>query len=99
MEMGVFAIYDSKIEQYMEPWLSHTDASAERAFRELCQDKSRPPAQHPEDFYLFRVGSWSAADGKLSGEVPKNLLWAAAAVRRQEMDPVIDPNLKVVPNA
>lgn len=90
MEYGVYSIRDAKTEQFMEPWLSHTDESAERAFRDLLKDGSRPPAQHPEDYYLFRVGTWTPSLGTIQGQDPKNLLWAAACVRPMSVPTVAE---------
>lgn len=88
MDQGVYAVYDKKMESFMSPFVSFTDAMAKRSFTDLAKDPGHPVAQHPEDYALYRVGTWSPVPGTLKApRAPIPLLEAGFLTR----DPPIVP--------
>lgn len=64
--MGIFSIFDSKAEAYMQPFFTK-EAVAMREFANLVADKGHAIGQHPEDYTLFCVGAWNEQTGLLEG--------------------------------
>lgn len=70
---GIFAIKDSKGECFLSPFMMRTDAEAVRAFDTVVKRGDSELSQHPEDYFLYRVGSFDVLSGNLVGEEHKSL--------------------------
>ena len=68
MRQNVYSIRDRCSAVYDRPWVAHSDAAAIRSFTDIATDKEHPIGRHPEDFTLFRIGTWDEALGELKGE-------------------------------
>lgn len=66
--MRIYTIYDTKAEHYGNPVFIRTDAEARRMFGQVANDESTEIGRHPEDFLLYRIGSWDAENGKITTE-------------------------------
>lgn len=66
--MRMYTIYDTKAEWYDDPRCIRTDGEARRAFEELAKDPNSKITKHPEDFLLYRIGSWDAENGVFTPE-------------------------------
>jgi len=66
--MRMYSVYDTKAEQYGNPVYCRTDGEARRQFAKVATDTQTEIGQHPEDFMLFRVGSFDAEKGVVTGE-------------------------------
>ncbi len=67
MLLRAFSVYDSKVEAYMRPFFMQTEAEALRAFRETVNDGQSSFFKHPEDYTLFKVGTFDESTGLISG--------------------------------
>ena len=65
MIMNVYSIYDKAVQAYMRPFFMPADGAAQRAFTDLVEDKSHEMSKHPEDYSLFRIGSFDDSNGSL----------------------------------
>ena len=65
MKQLAFAIYDSASEAYMRPFFMNTIGQAIRQFEDLAVDQEHPIGQHPQDYSLFQIGSYTDHDGVL----------------------------------
>lgn len=63
MQVGVYAIYDSKMESFSAPFTSPTTANALRQFSDLVADGNTMVGRHPEDFYLWCLGVFDDKHG------------------------------------
>lgn len=63
MKLKVFAIYDTKVGAYMQPFHMQTAGQALRAWEDSCQDQSTQFAKHPSDFQLFEIGTYDESTG------------------------------------
>lgn len=79
MRLNVYSIFDRASGVYDRPWCAHSDKAAVRSFTDVAQDESHPIGKHPEDFTLFRVGTWVDDEGAINGEVPTKVINAAEA--------------------
>lgn len=66
--MRAYSVYDTKAEHFENPIYIRTDAEAIRAFTEVCNDPSSPMGKNPEDYLLYRVGSWDNEKGNFTPE-------------------------------
>ena len=68
MKLNAYTIYDVAAGTYMRPFFCGQDGEARRGFSDIALDASHQVGQHPEDYTLYRVGSWNDNTGKLEGE-------------------------------
>ena len=53
-----FSIYDSGAQAYLPPFILPRDEMAQRTFGDACNSESHQFGAHPEDYTLFRLGTW-----------------------------------------
>lgn len=70
MQYKVFAVLDSKASCYGMPVFFSNDAQAIRAFGDVVSREKSTFGEHPEDYTMYRVGSFDDNSGALTGEVP-----------------------------
>lgn len=63
MNMYIFAIYDSKSENYGRPFFVRTRGEAIRFFTEAANDRSTNIGKYPGDFTLFELGTYEDNTG------------------------------------
>jgi hypothetical protein len=73
MDSEIFAVYDSKAAYFMQPFFSRNAETALRMFREIIQDPQTQVHKFPEDYTLFHIGTYSAADGMIIPQEPRSL--------------------------
>lgn len=61
--LHLYSVMDIKAEVYFPPFTSENDGSASRQFADLVADPQTKLHKHPEDFRLYRVGSFHADTG------------------------------------
>ena len=76
MKLNIYSIRDSKISAYSQPFYSHTNGSALRAFADHVNDKTSAPNKHPEDYELFHLGTFDDETGEITSVKP-NFIGAA----------------------
>lgn len=65
MLLQVYTIFDSAAKCYQRPFYCQADGEALRAFVDLAEDKEHPVGKHPEDYSLWRIGSYNDNSGLL----------------------------------
>ena len=75
MILGIYAIKDRAADAFGRPFFCPTDGVAIRSFMDEVgrQDPENQLFQHPDDFDLYRLGSYDDSDGSFSEPVPKLL--------------------------
>lgn len=64
------AVYDKATEAYMRPWMAQSDGQAVRLFEDEMNREDSEVGKHPEDYSLFRIGSFNDNNGALEGQEP-----------------------------
>nr|UXQ87991.1 MAG: nonstructural protein [Microvirus sp.] len=64
----MFSIFDQKGKAFMRPFAAPTTAFALRSFADMASEADSFVAKHPEDYFLFRVGSFKEEDGSVEAE-------------------------------
>lgn len=73
MILNVYAIHDAAINAYSQPFYSHTNGSALRAFSDHVNDANSGPNKHPQDYSLFHLGTFDDQTGALSPATPTRI--------------------------
>ncbi|AXH77039.1 MAG: nonstructural protein [Microviridae sp.] len=61
----VYSVFDKKAGVYCTPFVSHSDATATRDFRQAVNDPSTQVCKYASDFELFCLGAWDEDVGSL----------------------------------
>lgn len=82
-----YAIWDSKAEYYMPPFLERNDMTAIRALRAAMQDEGQL-SRHATDYSLFHIGTWDQISGTILCTGPKHVTdaWIIKAQIENEKD-------------
>lgn len=87
MSTKIFTIFDSKVGCYFTPVFGQNRAAMIRSFGDLANDKSHHVGQHPEDYTLFELGSYSEDDASFDlHSTPVSLGVAIEFVKQREQE-------------
>lgn len=62
--MKVFALNDAKLGEFGQPFFFAANGQAVRFLQDLVRDGKNTVAQHPEDFRLYVLGTYSPNSGE-----------------------------------
>lgn len=68
MKLNAYVIYDNKAKIYNKPFFFVNDSVALRAAQDLVNDRNTDVHSHPEDFTLWRVGSYDDVTARFEPE-------------------------------
>lgn len=80
MRLNVYTIYDVASGAYMRPFFLQSDGQAMRAFTDIATDAEHDVGKHPEDYTLYRIGTYDDNKGQLIPEDPESLATALEVV-------------------
>lgn len=88
----VFSLYDNKAQFFSPPWFFPHPGQAIRTVIDIGGDRSTLPGKYPEDFILFRIGTFNDSTGVYEGEPPLNLGTVGSLLPRApgRFDPLAD---------
>lgn len=80
--MNFYSIYDSALEQYLNPFLAPNNATAVRAIQ---LDMQRPDTQlkPATDFTLYMVGVWNKETGQITPQPPQQIVPCVALTPKE----------------
>jgi len=81
--LGIYTVWDSAADAYIQPFFAPNDKVAIRSFHSACIDAGHDFYKHAHDYTLFRLGSFDQAKGDL---IPENLNALARAHELKEKD-------------
>lgn len=64
MNLKLYAVFDSKVEQYLAPFVMRSRGEAVRSWIDVVNDEKTQFSKHPEDFTLMEVGEFDQSTGK-----------------------------------
>lgn len=73
IDLGVYTVKDSKAESCLPPFTMRSDGEAVRAFGDTVCKGGTPLSEHPEDYFLYRIGSYNLNTGVIEAEPHKSL--------------------------
>lgn len=78
MKLLVYSIFDSKVNDFSNPFYMHAEGEAVRGFTEVANDPSTKIYKYAEDYTLFQLGEFDSVSGQLTSLItPKSILLAA----------------------
>jgi hypothetical protein len=69
MTLCKYTIYDSALEAYHQDYSLENDAIALRQFADMANEETQI-AKNPEDYSLWRIGTFETTTGELNPEEP-----------------------------
>lgn len=63
MQLHMFTVYDSKAKAYLPPFFMGQIGQAVRAFSDCVDNAEHAFSKHPEDYTLFRCGTFDDVTG------------------------------------
>lgn len=81
MKLPAYAVFDKKALSYNRPFFVHNDQVAKRIFVNEVANPDSDLSHNPEDFILYRIGSYDDQSGELVGGALDQLLTAIDAKR------------------
>lgn len=68
MRENLYCFWDKKVKAGDRVWQSPSDEAAVRTFGDILADKNTMFGRHPEDFALFRIGTYDNVSLEVVGE-------------------------------
>lgn len=65
MKQGIYTVFDSKVEAYLQPFFARTHGEAIRSFETAVSQPDHQFHRHAEDYALFYVGGFDDESGVL----------------------------------
>ena len=84
MKLHIYTIYDVASGIYMRPFFQQTDGQATRSFSDIALDAEHEIGKHPEDYTLYRIGSYNDNTGIIEGENPEKILTALQCISKAQ---------------
>lgn len=69
----IYAIYDSKVEAYLQPFFMPTHGAAMRMMEDMVADRGHAFHKHAADYHLFYIGSWYDDNCTFTVEEPESI--------------------------
>lgn len=74
MVTSIFAVLDTKLGSFAQPFFAANSAFAQRMFLDAASDPSSMIGRHREDFFLYRLGTFDDESGYVEALTkPENL--------------------------
>ena len=80
MKVNLYAVFDRCSGVYDGPIPGRADAEMIRGFTQQCLNPDSQLGKSPDDFTLFKVGSWNDGTAELEDFAPEKLLNGAEAI-------------------
>lgn len=83
MKMFIYAVLDTKVGVFGQPFFQAADGAAIRDFSDAVKDGSNPNNmwhKHPEDFALYKLGEFDNLTGGVVGVTMLECLITASAI-------------------
>lgn len=71
--IGLYTVKDSKADNCVAPFAFRTDGEAIRAFGDSVVKGGTPLSEHPEDYFLYRIGHFNQVTGEIVAEEHRSL--------------------------
>ncbi len=76
MKLNIYSIFDTASGLYSRPFFTQSDAEAVRSFGDIAKDAEHPVGSHPEDYTLFRIGTFDDSTALINNEANESLCTA-----------------------
>ena len=80
MKVNLYAVYDRASGVYDGPIPGHSDGAMIRNFSDMACNAEHQIGKHPEDYTLFKVGTWNDGTGELVDVISEKLINGGEAI-------------------
>ncbi len=90
MRVNIYSIFDTATAVYSPPFYQKSDGEALRTFQDIAKNPETDIGKHPEDYSMFRLGTFDNNKAKYHIEDKECLCTALeilATVKRDQMEP------------
>lgn len=96
MDLKVYAVWDSKVELYAQPFCLKSEGQALRSWIDAVNDPNTMMNRHPQDYCLFQIAEYNEDKGMFENlRTPKSLGYAIDFIREKKgLSPTIVPGAK-----
>lgn len=84
MKWMVYAVFDVASGVYDRPFVAHGDPAAHRSFGDVAVSADHPIGKHPQDFTLFRIGTYDDNSGHIDPEPPAKVVTGLECVAQAQ---------------
>lgn len=74
MLLEIFAMYDRATQAYMQPVYSQSKGEIIRSLSDLIMNNEHAFAKHPEDYTLFKIGTYEEQSGEIVPIAPEKVI-------------------------
>ena len=86
MDLLIYSVYDSKAEAFLPPFFLPREEMAIRTFSDAVNSNDHQFGRHPEDYNLFRLGTFDDSSGELRSEITPIVVAYALELRSKDRD-------------
>lgn len=98
MKLIIFSVYDQKADAYINPFYLPTTAQAIRTFQDCVDDSNHQFGKHPEDYFLYELGTFENTDASFELIDKKLLISGLEAKRQFDIQEELDNVEKLITN-
>lgn len=100
MLLSIFTIYDEKAKAYLAPFFLPTTGMAVRTFTDMINNPECAFYKHPEDYTIFKIGTFDDSLGLLLVELKPTSLHNGVTLKNidQEADHEISDETPIFPS-
>ncbi len=80
MKLNIYSIFDQASGLYSRPFFTQSDPEAMRSFTDIATDADHPIGKHPEDYSLYRLGTFDDNKGNMINEDNECLVTALETI-------------------
>lgn len=86
MILNIYSLFDQAAEAFTQPFFMHNDGLAIRAFQDNINATDTNVGQHPEQFTLYKLGTYDDTNGSIEPSVPTSIALGQELVNPTEKD-------------
>lgn len=87
MKHKIFAVYDDKVEAFLQPFFLPTVGAAMRAMMDCVNDRGHAFHAHAEDYALYQLGEFDDSNAVFALDSPPKSLGLLIEFKKTEMTP------------
>ena len=70
MKLDIFAVKDVKTNAFLKPFFVQNEAVMQRAMTDAKNDENSTISMHPEDYQVFKLGTYDDNTGVIEADAP-----------------------------
>lgn len=92
MKMTIYTIFDAAAQTFTRPIFLPADGMATRVFVDMIQDPNQELHKYPQDYTLFRIGTYDDQDANIEPQPAQRLMSGSEAIkiaRQRRLDEMV----------